>query len=155
MKGTNPESTEAGYKGAQTEEGHDHTLNAEYRLTDGLWLFNDKVVVPKGAIKLSEKTHNSRLGGHVGIKKTLELISRNWYWPGMRTDVESYVRACDACQRNKPSNQTPYGLLQPLSIPGRRWSDVTSDMIVKLPVTSRGNDSILVFVDRLLLKWYI
>ena len=40
-------------------------------------------------------------------------------------------------------------LLQPLSIPGRRWSDVTSDMIVKLPVTSRGNDPILVFVDRL------
>ena len=47
LKGPNHESTETGYEGTQTEEDHGHTLNAEYRLTDGLWLFNDKVVVPK------------------------------------------------------------------------------------------------------------
>ena len=41
------------------------------------------------------------------------------------------------------------GKLQPLSIPGRRWESVSMDLIVKLPTTADGHDSILVFVDRL------
>jgi hypothetical protein len=41
------------------------------------------------------------------------------------------------------------GKLQPLSIPRRRWESVSMDLIVKLPTTADGHDSILVFVDRL------
>ena len=128
-----------------------HPRAESYDCVRKLWLYDGRrVMVPSGAIKLVlEGTHNSPLGGHVGIKKTLELIQRHWYWPGLRTDVEQYVKQCDACQRNKVSNQKKSGLLQPLPVPGRRWSDVTTDMIVKLPKTSRGFDSILTFVDRL------
>ena len=69
----------------------------------------------------------------------------------MRTDVEDYVRHCDACQVNKASTKAYAGKLQPqvLSIPGRRWEHITMDLTVKLPKTDRGHDSILVFVDRL------
>jgi hypothetical protein len=67
----------------------------------------------------------------------------------MRADVEDYVRHCDACQVNKASTKAYAEKLQPLSIPGRRWAHINMDLIVKLPETDRGHDSILVFVDRL------
>jgi len=66
----------------------------------------------------------------------------------MRKDVENYVRECDACQLNKASRLACAGKLQPLPIPGRRWEHITMDLIVKLPKTDNGHDSILVFVDR-------
>jgi len=59
------------------------------------------------------------------------------------------VKHCDACQKNKAFSKAYAGKLQPQSIPGRRWEHITMDLIVKLPKTERGHDSILVFVDRL------
>ena len=53
------------------------------------------------------------------------------------------------CQRHKVNNRMYSGKLQPLSIPGRRWESVSMDLIVKLPTTADGHDSILVFVDGL------
>ena len=59
------------------------------------------------------------------------------------------MKHCDACQKNKAFSKAYAGKLQPQSIPGRRWEHITMDLIVKLPKTERGHDSILVFVDRL------
>jgi hypothetical protein len=59
------------------------------------------------------------------------------------------VRACDSCQRIKARRQKPYGELQPLQIPGRRWESVSVDLITDLPQTKARYDSIVVFVDRL------
>jgi hypothetical protein len=64
-------------------------------------------------------------------------------------DVAKYVSTCVACQRNKARRHKPYGLLHPLPVPKKPWHMVTFDFIVKLPKTSRGNDSICVFVDKL------
>jgi len=66
----------------------------------------------------------------------------------MRRDVTEYVTHCDACQRNKARNNSQ-GHLQPLPVPESRWESVSFDLIVKLPTTPRGHDSICVFVDRL------
>jgi hypothetical protein len=59
------------------------------------------------------------------------------------------VSTCVACQRNKARRHKPYGLLQPLPVPEKPWHTVTFDFIVKLPKTSRGNDSLCVSVDKL------
>jgi hypothetical protein len=55
----------------------------------------------------------------------------------------------DECQRNKPSQQSPMGLLQPLPIPTRPWQQVSMDLITALPRSRIGNDAIVVFVDKL------
>lgn len=67
----------------------------------------------------------------------------------MQEDIMRYVRSCDACQRNKPVQQAPAGLLQPLSIPDEPWADISMDLITHLPRSQSGFDAIVVFVDRL------
>jgi hypothetical protein len=66
------------------------------------------------------------------------------------SDVTKFVSTCVTCQRNKARRHKPYGLLQPLPVLVKPWHTVTFDFIVKLPKTSRGNDSICVFVDKLI-----
>ena len=38
---------------------------------------------------------------HRGRWKIVELVIRNYWWPGVIRDVEKYVEGCDACQRMK------------------------------------------------------
>src|SRR5581483_11599868 len=64
-------------------------------------------------------------------------------------DIHYYVLSCDACQCNKPINQSPTGLLQPLDVPAHKWKQVTMDFIVQLPTIISRHDAIIVFVDRL------
>jgi transposase InsO family protein len=118
----------------------------------GLWWMTDKVVVPKDAVlrqRAIREHHDVPWAGHRGVTKTLELVSRLFWWPGMRADVERYVKTCDLCQRNKVSTQAKPGLLQPLPVPEHRWQSVTVDLTVGLPRTKSGKDGVLVFVDRL------
>lgn len=125
-----------------------YTLNTD----KGTWMMGDQVVVPDSPQvknRIMREMHDGRYAGHSGITKTLERIARVFYWPDMRDDVKLYVRMCDACQRNKPSTQKKYGLLQPLPVPGYRWASVSCDMVVKLPLSAGKYDSILTFVDRL------
>lgn len=93
--------------------------------------------------------HDIDICGHFGGEKTLALVGRSYAWPTLRADVREYVRSCPVCQVMKSSNQRPMGLLQPLAIPERRWTDVSMDLITALPKTKHGHDAIMVVVDRL------
>jgi hypothetical protein len=94
------------------------------------------------------EAHDSIVCGHVGVNKTARMVGRLFDWPGLRQDVRRYVTTCIGCQANKPSNQRPIGLLQPLPIPKRRWEMVTMDLITQLPISRQQNDAIIVFVDK-------
>ncbi|KAJ9513208.1 hypothetical protein QJQ45_029304 [Haematococcus lacustris] len=129
-------------------------LSGMYMDDHGLWRRTGKgtVMVPNDP-ELREyilhEMHDAAYAGHVGITKTLERLSRVFYWDTMRSDVRHYVTTCDACQRDKSSTLKPGGLLNPLSIPDYRWESVSMDLITKLPSASHGFDAICVFVDRL------
>ena len=62
----------------------------------------------------------------------------------------TYVTSCDACQRNKPSQQAKIGLMQPLPIPDRPWQQVShGSHHTAASLEDQGNDAIVVFVDKL------
>ncbi|KAE8997649.1 hypothetical protein PF011_g15395 [Phytophthora fragariae] len=63
--------------------------------------------------------------------------------------IQRYVNTCEMCQRNKARQTKPPGLLQPLDIPKGRWTDVSMDFVVSLPVSANDNNAIMVIVDRL------
>ncbi|KAJ9515658.1 hypothetical protein QJQ45_002704 [Haematococcus lacustris] len=120
----------------------------------GLYHTKDKkqIVVPdcpELRARILLEVHDAQFAGHVGITKTLERMSRVFWWPRMRSEVRHYVANCDACQRNKSVNTKPGGLLMPLAIPYDRWESITMDLITKLPTGDHGYDAIAVFVDRL------
>ncbi len=117
---------------------------------DGLVLHDGLLYVPESdAIKLQilQDCHDGKTAGHLGQDKTLELISRDYYWPGMRRFVNEYVRTCDTCARNKTPRHRRHGQLHPLPIPEGPWQSVSMDFIVELP-PSQGYDTVYVCVDR-------
>ena len=109
----------------------------------------EKIVVPT-TLKQEVlcECHDLPAVGHVGIRRTMELVDRQFHWHGMRGDVTSYVKTCPTCQQKKSDNRAKAGLLQPLPVPTRKWEQVTTDLVTDLP-ESGGYTAIAVFVDRL------
>lgn len=125
-------------------------LTRRLKQEQGLWLHQGRVVVPASMrTEVIERHHADPLAGHFGAERTADLIARQFYWPGLHADVKAEVGKCESCQRNKPRNHKPHGLLQPLELPDTRWHTVTMDFITCLPKTSKENVGVLVFVDKL------
>jgi len=78
----------------------------------------------------------------------VELVTRNYWWPGVTRDVGKYVERCDLCQRMKNRTEEPAGKLKLSEVPQKMWTHLTMDFIMKLPVVV-GKDTILVVCDRL------
>jgi len=116
---------------------------------EGYLLFNNLIYVPFVLrIKVLELHHDSVSAGHFGVTKTVELITRNFWWPKLRNDVKEFIRSCPICCQSKIPKHKPYGLLSPLSTPDRPWLEISMDFIVELP-KSRDMTTIMVVVDRL------
>lgn len=122
------------------------------QVQNGRLVCGDRVYVPNDLAlqtRILQECHDSSLGGHLGKEKTIDQVKRRFYWPGMDAVIQRYVTSCDACQRNKPSQQAPIGLLKSLPIPTRPWQQVSMDLITALPRSRSGKDAIVVFVDKL------
>jgi len=94
----------------------------EWRQEDELMLKEEKVYVPKDEKLRAEVImlhHDTPVGGHGGQWKTVELVTRNFWWPEVTKEIKRYVEGCNACQRNKNRTQPPAGKLMPNSIPKR------------------------------------
>jgi hypothetical protein len=127
-----------------------------YQLTDGLlyYVFGDTSRlcipnVPSIRLQLLQEHHDTPTAGHLSYDKTYELMHRLFYWPRMDKSIKTFISSCDICQRIKDSTRRPAGLLQPLSVPSRRFEQVSLDLITQLPKSKSGYDAIVVFIDRL------
>ena len=91
--------------------------------------------------------HTSPVSCHPGIRRTLFVVRQRFWWPSMEGEVREYVTACAVCAQHKSSRLPPSGLLQPLPVPHRPWSDISLDFVTGLP-PSKFNTTILTVVDR-------
>jgi hypothetical protein len=70
----------------------------EWNVEDKLILFRGLVYVPNDKEirrTILEIFHDSPAAGHPGRAKTLELVSRNYWWPQMQKWVNDYVEGCE------------------------------------------------------------
>ena len=124
---------------------------ADCKVTNGQLRYRDCIYVPNYdplRLRILQDHHDPPTMGHPGRAKTLELISRNYYWPTLRKSVDQFVRNCHVCRRTKATRHAPYGMLKPLPVPHHPWQHVSVDFITGLP-TSEGFDAICAIVCRL------
>jgi len=110
------------------------------------------VYVPKDEklrVEIIRLHHDMPIAGHGGQWKMVELVTRNYWWPGVTKEVKQYVEGCDQCQRMKNRAEMLAEKLRPNEVPERLWQHILVDFITKLLV-SKGHDSILVVCDRFL-----
>jgi len=114
-------------------------------------LKEEKVYVPKDEelrAEVIQLHHDVPAAGHGGRWKMVELVTRNYWWPGVTRNVGKYVEGCDSCQRMKNRTEELAGKLKLSEVPQKMWMHLTVDFITKLLVVA-GKDVILVVCDRL------
>lgn len=122
----------------------------KYVETNGIVEVDTKVYVPRDRRlrdRIVHAHHDVPIAGHPGRFKTLELVRRTYWWPGMRSYIERYIRGCDVCQRTKPRHGPASAPLHPNPAPSYPWEEITIDLIGELP-ESAGYNAIMVVVDR-------
>ena len=70
----------------------------------------------------------------------------------MYKDVHEFVRSCGICQVAKEVSWN-IGLYTSIFIPEKPWSDISMDFVLGLPKTTRGYDSLFLFVDIFSKMW--
>jgi hypothetical protein len=74
----------------------------DYEMEAGLLFYQGRILVPDAGDlreELLRVYHDSPMAGHPGRQRTLELLSRAYYWPGIQADVYLHVDGCETCQR--------------------------------------------------------
>jgi hypothetical protein len=127
------------------------TALPNFSMANSLLRYKGKILVGRTSDmrkRLPESFHNSVLGGHLGERVTYNGIKALFYWPGTKTEITDFIKACPTCQLNKYENIPYPRLLQPLPIPDMAIQHLTMDFIEALPKYN-GKDTILVVVHKL------
>jgi len=110
-----------------------------------------KIYVPKDVelrAEIIQLHHDVLVVGHGRRWKMVELVTRNYWWPGVMRDVRRYVEGCNLYQRMKNRMEEVAGKLKLSEVPKKPWTHLMVDFITKLPVVA-GKDAILVVCNRL------
>ncbi len=106
-----------------------------------------RLVPPASKIKdILYDNHDNPNAGHLGIKKTYSRIASQYYWPGLYTDVQMYVKSCTSCQTKKGDMHKR--METPLQIAVTGPSQIVAmDFLGPLTLSGKHNQYILVITD--------
>jgi len=95
----------------------------EWKIEGELVLKEGKMYIPKDEklrAEVIQLHHDVPAAGHGGRWKMVELVTRNYWWPGVTRDVGKYMEGCNLCQRMKNRTEEPAGKLKLSEVPQRR-----------------------------------
>lgn len=95
------------------------------------------------------RSHDSPITAHGGMSKTLDLLRRYFFWPGMVKDVRNYVRECEICKSTKAPNCV---LKPPIGAPAislRPFQRLYIDLLGPYPRSKDGHIGLLIVLDHL------
>lgn len=82
----------------------------------------------------------------MGSFKSINRVAQTYYWPKIRADIVKYVRSCEVCQEQKPSQAGPTGLTGTRKV-SRPWQMVCTDLLGPFPISAKRNRFLLVVTD--------
>lgn len=111
----------------------------------------DRLLVPEGLVeRFFHQYHDGAwFGGHGGVTVTYLAMRAQFYWPGMFAVIRRYVRACRACSRAKPWNNTTTEA-HPLPVPTRLFQGQSVDFLTGFPPVKFARGGVLVECDAIL-----
>lgn len=85
--------------------------------------------------------HTGPLSAHPGIVRMIDKMKQYVWWPGMYSDVVTYVTNCVTCQKVKlaPTHVAP----QAVKLPTRPFQIIGIDAVGPLPTTKKGNQYVI------------
>ena len=83
--------------------------------------------------QILDEAHSSKLSIHLGSSKMYQDLKTHFWWTKMKKDITAYVAR--SCSRVKADHLKPTRPLQPLSILGWKWEEISMDFIIGLPDT--------------------
>jgi hypothetical protein len=123
-------------------------IDKGFSISNELLCWKNRIYVPEGLRqRIIQSEHDSKVAEHFGRERTLELVTRNFYWANMEHDIRKYCNECDICPRTKAPRHAKHGLLHPRELACKPWMHISTDFVTDLP-ESEGAARILVVVDR-------
>lgn len=92
--------------------------------------------------------HNSPLGGHSGVSRTVKRLKLNYQWKNLKKSVKQYISSCEVCQKTKTHLKTKQPMLITSTVTNS-FERICLDIVGPLPQTSLGNQYILTMQDEL------
>ena len=121
-----------------TENGSWQKDNLQ-RSPDGLFLYHDRIVIPRNAPDLRNclmhELHDA--AGHPSWRRMLAALLRRFWWRGISADCKKYCANCVECNRSKPlrRGRAP---VHPLPVPQYPWEVVGLDYVTDLPKSGKN-----------------
>ena len=145
--GTLPESSKQARELALTKSQYVVQGHVLYYIASDITL---RVIPPRQSReKLFREVHSGPYGGHLREAKINGQLSRHYWWPRMRSDIEGWCRACLTCATRRPGLAVK-SELTPIPVDGP-FDRVGVD-VIQFPKSASGNRYEVVFVDYLT-KW--
>lgn len=93
--------------------------------------------------------HDTLLGGHAGIKRTLNRIyDSNFHWKNIRADVNNFINGCVICNTSKITRHVKIPMCV-TSTADKCFAKLYVDTVGKLPTTQNNNNYLLTVKDDL------
>ncbi|CAG9109133.1 unnamed protein product [Plutella xylostella] len=83
--------------------------------------------------KILKENHDIPIAGHLGSSRMYSRIQEQFYWKGMRSDIESYVKTCKSCQENKALRKLNKAPMEITSTSSEAFQRVALDIVGPLP----------------------
>ena len=100
---------------------------------------------------LADDLHRGLKGGHLGLRRSKQLLQKRYYWPGLSLEVALAKSRCHQCARHQRPRPHRQGSLQPM-LTGEPWERLGIDVIGPHPTSAKGNVYILTIIDHFT-KW--
>ena len=101
----------------ETLFANQHEINATLKIMrddqEQFLIVHEKLQISKDKIdEYIKKHHDESLQGHLDVVKTIQLLRQNCQFPNMRQRVETYIKKCLNCQKNKHVIHAKYEHIQ-------------------------------------------
>ena len=75
-----------------------------FKEREGMLWYQGRLVIPASfqyKLHIIREFHDTPIGGHSGVLRSYKRVAANFFWVGMKRDIQTYIQQCGICQHHK------------------------------------------------------